>query len=162
MAHINKKASFIRTKLSPLLNKSSLSYCKDIWEVFVCPLFEFTLPIYVSEPVVTRRLELERLVRRTFKKFTGIIKLASRDTVTRLCGYNIRTRGRKMIEEERLKWVARKRRVMDDDQKYPQTPKRKVQLASKENRNYYQEISRNSIELVNLLAGLPLNAKTKP
>jgi len=45
LAHIRRKANFIALKLSPLLHKVSLDYRKNLWEIFVKPLFEFLLPI---------------------------------------------------------------------------------------------------------------------
>jgi len=42
--HIKKKSKFIKVKLGPVLTNSSLGYRKNLWELFIRPLFEFALP----------------------------------------------------------------------------------------------------------------------
>ena len=41
--HINKKTYFIRSRLSPSLYNASLDFRKNLWQIFVLPMYEFGL-----------------------------------------------------------------------------------------------------------------------
>ena len=46
---IEKKVNFMKYKLGPCPYNATLDLRKNLWQVFVVPLFEFTLPTYFYE-----------------------------------------------------------------------------------------------------------------
>jgi len=109
IAHIRKKSDFLSNRLGPLLSKSSLEYRKNLWELFVRPLFEFTLPIHAIEPTQSRKQGLKNLLKHTFKRFTKISKTAPDSLVLRLCGYDLDQRAEEVVCIQREKWNYRKK-----------------------------------------------------
>jgi hypothetical protein len=107
LVHIKRKSDFIRASLGPVLSKCSLGYRKNLWDLFVRPLFEFTLPIHTFEPAATRKDKLRRLVKYTFKSFCRISKTAPDVLIHRLCGYDVDNRGKTLCQEQRAKWQRR-------------------------------------------------------
>ena len=66
---IEKKVNFMKHKLGPYLYNATLDLQKTSWQVFVLPLFEFTLPTYFYEESLTQKRKLEQVLRSSFKKF---------------------------------------------------------------------------------------------
>jgi len=91
--HIRKKSDFIKVKLGPVLSVCSLGYRKNLWELFIRPLFEFTLPINYFERASSRKEELKRVLKHTFKGFTKLSKTVPDSLINSLCGYDIAVRG---------------------------------------------------------------------
>ena len=83
--HIKKKSDFLRAKLYPMLTQSSLNYRENLWSMLMRPLFEFTLAIYEIEPAETRKLQFQRLLKRTFKDFTLLSKTTPDRTILAFC-----------------------------------------------------------------------------
>lgn len=98
ISHIKKRVNFIKSRLYPPLAKASLAYCKNLWEVSICPLFEPTLPIYETEPASTRREEAEKLVRYTFKAFTSLTITIPNRTIATLSEYDIQKRDAQTLQ----------------------------------------------------------------
>jgi hypothetical protein len=91
----------MKTKLGPVLTNCYL------WELFVRPLFEFTLPIDYFECTSSRKNELRRLLRRTFKNFTKIAKTTPDNLISALCGYDLDSRSQEVVQEQAHKWISR-------------------------------------------------------
>jgi len=72
--HISKKLGFIRSKLSPILHHSSLEFRKNMWQMFIFPLFQFALPLYAVEDSVCNKEKLCAKFRGSFKTMTGLKK----------------------------------------------------------------------------------------
>ena len=104
---IEKKVYFMRQKLSPCLHNASLEFRKNLWQVFVVPLFEFTLPIYFAEKAVTNREGLELTLRKSFKIFTGLAKGVKTKVIDELMGYNLEERSKYVEYISRKKWEHR-------------------------------------------------------
>ena len=104
---INKKINFMRHKLSPCLFNATLELRKNLWQVFVVPLFEFTLPIFHYEDSRSNKLNLERLLRSSFKNFTGLGKTVDTKLIEDLMGYNLYKRSQHMHYISEKKWESR-------------------------------------------------------
>ena len=74
MQFIDKKTNFMKHKLNPCLYNATLDARKNLWQVFVVPLFEFTLPLYYYEESVSKKHKLDQILRGSFKSFTGLGK----------------------------------------------------------------------------------------
>src|SRR5690349_11748901 len=98
-----------------MLVQSSLNYRKNLWSMLVRPLFEFTLAIYEIEPAETRRLQFQRLLKRTFKDFTLLSKTTPDRTILALCGYELNSRAKEVSLRERKKWKLRLLRTSGRD-----------------------------------------------
>ena len=89
---IEKKVNFMKSKLGPCLYNSSLELRKNLWQVFVVPLFEFALPIYYFEDAITKKQKMQGILRRSFKNFTGLGKTVDNQLIEELMGYNLSSR----------------------------------------------------------------------
>jgi len=159
MEHIRKKADFIRVKLNPVLAGCSLDYRKNLWETFVRPLFEFTLPLHVKESAETRKDELRRLVKYTFKRFTKISRTAPDSIVNRLCGYDIDQRGTSVVRAQEEMWELRSSRwrgkKLESSLEVDEAEVGSLHSTGKrEPANYCKWISSNGVEYVNLFTKL--------
>lgn len=110
--HIAKKSKFIKVSLAPLLSVASLEYRKNLWILFVRPLLDFTLPIHAVEDAESRKEELRRLVRKTFKDFTKLSSTTPNNIIIELCGYDVDSRSKLMMEEQLSKWKQRMRKCL--------------------------------------------------
>ena len=72
--HILEKTYFIRSKLSPTLYTASLDFRKNLWQIFVIPMYEFMLPLYYHEESSTKKELVQRMLRKSFKSYTSIKK----------------------------------------------------------------------------------------
>ena len=104
---LEKKVNFMKHKLSPCLYNASLDMRKNMWQVFVLPLFEFTLPIYFYEEAVTRKLRLEKILRHSFKSFTGLGKTVETKLIDELMGYSLQARSKHIQYVSEKKWEFR-------------------------------------------------------
>ena len=104
---INQKVHFMKQKLNPCLHNGSLEFRKNLWQVFVVPLFEFTLPIYHAEEAATNRVKVEKLLRRSFKIFTGLGNNVKNQLIDELMGYNPQERSEYMKYVSEKKWESR-------------------------------------------------------
>jgi len=80
---------------------------KNSWQVFVLPLFEFTLPTYFYEESLTKKRKLEQVLRNSLKKFIGLGKGVDTFLIEKLMGYNLENKNchTKYISEK--KWDSR-------------------------------------------------------
>lgn len=108
MQFIKKKVNFMKFKLNPMLYNASLELRKNLWQVFVLPLFEFTIPIYSYEEAATKRDKLERLMRNTFKSFTGLKNTVDTKLIEELMGYSLKERSEYLQYTSQKKWESRK------------------------------------------------------
>ena len=72
LKQIINKTYLIRRKLSPMIYSTSLEMRKNLWQIFIMPLYEFILPIYHCEQATTKRNKMELALRNSFKSFTGL------------------------------------------------------------------------------------------
>ena len=82
----------MKHKLNPCLYNATLDLRKNLWQVFVAPLFEYSLPLYFYEEATTKKQKLERILRGSFKKFTGLAKTVDTGLIDDLMGYNLKDR----------------------------------------------------------------------
>jgi hypothetical protein len=106
--HLLKKANFITSKLYPLLKQVTLSYCINLWRVFLQPLFEFTLPLYVNESSQARKMKLKTILNKTFKGMTLLKKNVPEVYIEKLREYDLDqlSNRSKLVNED--KWISRK------------------------------------------------------
>jgi len=104
---LEKKINFMKHKLNPCLYNATLELRKNLWQVFVVPLFEFALPIYFSEEAKTKRQKLERVLRGSFKNFTGLAKTVDTQLIDDLMGYNLEDRSKQIQYISEKKWEYR-------------------------------------------------------
>ena len=55
LQHIQKRTYAIRSRLTPTLYGASLDFRKNLWQIFVAPLYEFLLPLFYYEQSKTKR-----------------------------------------------------------------------------------------------------------
>jgi len=110
--HIQKKTYFLRSKLSPILYNASLDFRKNLWQTFVIPMYEFLLPIYFYEQSMTKREQIERMLRKSFKSYTGLKKTVETMLIRDLMGYNLDERSRFLHYISEKKWLHRERNEM--------------------------------------------------
>lgn len=98
----------IRSKLSPSLYHATLDLRKNLWQIFIQPLFEFTLPLYFHEEAATKKMKVQVCLRNSFKSFTSLKKTIKSELIEDLMGYNIDDRSRKLYNISSQKWNRRK------------------------------------------------------
>lgn len=114
MEHIVKKTYFIRSKLTPSLFNASLDLRKNLWQIFVVPLYEFALPLYAAENAVTKKEKTKRLLRASFRSYIGLKKTVRLDLLADLMGYNLDTRADKVKYISKQRWRHRLRGELYD------------------------------------------------
>jgi len=87
MKFIRKKSFFIGNKLKPLLSSSSLESRYNLWQIFIAPLFEYLIPLLSAEKYPTHHLNVERLMRATFRHFTYLAKITPIYLIDQLTNY---------------------------------------------------------------------------
>jgi len=155
--HIKKKCDFIKTKLGPVLQLCSLEYRRNLWEIFIKPLFEFTLTLYGTETSVSRKESVQRLLKYTFKSFTKISRTTSDRIIRELSGYDLDERSSSNDHVQESKWSDRSRNrgvnpeehiyedelLISEPEQLDREDIRKVNLC--------RSIPANGVELINLL-----------
>ena len=109
LEHITKKADFIRHRLSPTPYNASLDFRRNLWQVFVLPLYEFISPVYHYEEAQSAREKVQLSLRRSFKDFTGLRKTVKTELINDLMAYNIQHRSRLLCYLSEQKWRYRER-----------------------------------------------------
>ena len=94
-------------ELASVLSNCSLAYRQNSWELFIRPLFEFVLPLFHYESSVSRKDELDRLLKRTFKNFTKLSRTTPDALIHALCGYDLKRSSEEIIQEQTKKWTTR-------------------------------------------------------
>ena len=97
----------MRRKLAPSLYNATLDLRKNLWQMFILPLYEFLLPIYSSEGSTTKKQKVERLLRNSFKSYTGLKKRVDTRLINELMGYNMETRSEQILYISEQKWTWR-------------------------------------------------------
>lgn len=87
---IKGKMEKFRFRLWHVLRKVSLTYRINLWTVLVRPMFEQLLVLYYVKRSKIMRTEAQRLLKRSFKKFTLLRKNANDDFVDILMGFNLK------------------------------------------------------------------------
>ena len=85
--------NIMKHKLNPCLYSATLDARKNLWQIFVIPLFEVTLPVYYYEDSISNKHKLEQILRKSFKYFTGLGRNISTPLIEALMGSNLKTRG---------------------------------------------------------------------
>ena len=151
--HITKKVNFIRSKLSPSTYHATLDFRKNLWQIFVQPLIEFTLPLYFHEEAATRKAKLEILLRNSFKSFTSLKKTTKTDLVDRLMGYDIKARSEELHAISQKKWDCRK-----EGRLYERTHVKNKESVS---RNLCKNLPKSMIKFINMQTSLCPTCKCK-
>jgi len=94
---------------------------KNLWQVFIIPLYEFILPLYFHEQSETRRRKLELSLRNSFKSFTGLKKGVKTKLINDLMGYDLSQRSKDLQETSEQKWKFRENRNSNEQPIIPQT-----------------------------------------
>ena len=116
ISHIQKKTYFIRSKLSPALYNASLGLRKNLWQIFVVPMYEFLLPLFFHEQVEIRKQKIDQMMRMSFKAYTGLKKTINNSIVEDLMGYNLIKRASILHHISEQKWNYRERNQLYDPQ----------------------------------------------
>ena len=106
---ILNKTYFIRNRLSPALYNASLDFRKNLWQIFVLPMYEFALPIYSAECTTSWREKLNKLLRASFRSYVGLKKTVKLDMLTKLMGYSLEERSTQLKHISEQKWQCRRR-----------------------------------------------------
>lgn len=109
LTHIQQKTFFIRKRLSPTLYNASLDFRKNLWQIFVAPLYEFVLPLFKYEQSKTKRERAETLLRKSFKSYTCLKKTVKTDLINDLMGYELTERSEYLYHVSEQKWIFRER-----------------------------------------------------
>ena len=107
LQHINKKSQFIRYRLSPTLYNATLDFRRNLWQIFILPLYEFTIPIYHYEEAHSNKMRVELSLRRSFKSFTGLRKTTNTELINDLMAYDIQERSKLLSYLSEKKWKYR-------------------------------------------------------
>ena len=107
LQQIAKKVDFIRLRLSPTLYNTSLDFRRNLWQIFILPLYEFILPIYHYEEAETNRAKVEVSLRKYFKSFTGLKKTVNNALLNDLMAYNLQKRSAHLAYISERKWHHR-------------------------------------------------------
>ena len=120
ISHIRQKVNFLSHKLWPLLRCVSLGYRINLWNVFVRPMFDMLVSLYVMEGESNRE-RVTRLLRKSFKSFTLLGKNVDNKTVEGLMSLDFNERAIGLQRVARAKWEARKSRtfgcVLEEERK---------------------------------------------
>jgi len=107
--YVNKKAREIYSKICPFLSSAEADTRKNLWQIFVMPLIEFLLPLYVNENALHWRKKVQKLVLGTFKLYMGLSKNTPNNLTQTLLGYDFHQRAYFIQEISRSKWLERRR-----------------------------------------------------
>lgn len=107
MRHIAKKTYFLRSRLNVVLQNASLDYRKNLWQIFVVPMYEFCAPLYAYESSKTKMLCLNRMLRGSFRSYSGLKKTVKLSLLTELMGYDMNIRSEELKATSELKWQTR-------------------------------------------------------
>ena len=105
--HIITKTYFARSRLTPSLYNASMDFWKNLWQVFVLPLYEYALPIYTAENARTRKELVNKQLRASFRSYIGLKKTVKLDLLHKLMGYNLDERGSQLQYISEQKWAHR-------------------------------------------------------
>ena len=109
--YISIKAKEIFTRLYPFIKTAEADTRKNLWQVFILPLFEFLLPLYANECTKFWKNKITKLVNGTFKLFIGLSK-STPDYITQLLlGYNFIQRAYFMQMSNQMKWEERSKKI---------------------------------------------------
>ncbi len=104
---ITKKSNFIFHRLNPALYSGSFGLRRNLWQCFIQPLFEFTLPLLSFDQAQTNLQKLHRLVRKTMKSFLYLSKTTKNEDLHFLMSYDITQRERYIKYVSQNKWEYR-------------------------------------------------------
>jgi len=149
ISHMNKKISFIRSHLSPALYNTSLDFRKSLWQLFIVPSFEFGIPIFYYEQAKGRREIFEKMLRNSFKSFTGLKKTVKTSIVNLLMNFDLKERSQKLCYDSEEKWRLRCRGEF-----YKQVNNIPSPLSSQRNLNLCKNAPKSFIKFVNLQVNL--------
>ena len=90
-----------------MIYSASLELRKNLWQCFIQPLFEFTLPLLSFDGTNSNLANLQRLLRNTFRSFTLLSKSTSIEDMNFLMGYDIIKRERFIRYVSAQKWNFR-------------------------------------------------------
>jgi len=102
-----KKCNSIRASLSPTLYNASLDLWKNLWQTFIVPLYEFILPLYFHEKASSNKLRIDRMLRNSFRCYTGLKKGVSAKLIQDLMGYDLQKRSAVLYDVAVDKWQQR-------------------------------------------------------
>ncbi len=155
LQHILKNTYFIRNRLSPVLYNASLDLRKNLWQVFVLPMYEFIIPLYCNEKAKTKRQLLEKLLRKSFKSYTGLKKTVDTNLINDMMGYNLEDRSGQLQYISEQKWRCRQL-----GQLYNHEKGSNVGYTSKTfTRNLCKNMPKTMVKYINMQTSLCLKCK---
>jgi len=103
---IKQKTNFLTTKLYPLLREVSLSFRINLWEVFLKPLFDQLIHLFLDASK-SNQDRANRLFKYSFKRFTLLAKSTPNRLISFLSGYSFSTRALTIFVKDESKWKDR-------------------------------------------------------
>jgi len=114
LRQVINKTYTIRRKLSPMIYSISLEMRKNLWQIFIMPLYEFILPIYHQEQATTKRNKMELALRNSFKSFTGLKKGMQTKLIQDLMDYDLNERSKYLYDISQKRWKTRARKEIQN------------------------------------------------
>jgi len=130
--YISNKAKEIFKRIYPFINTAEADTRKNLWQVFILPLFEFLLPLYANECTKFWKNKITKLINGTFKLFVGLSKNTPDYITQLLLGYNFIQRAYFMQMSNRMKWEERSKKIPSQEPlRKLFKPKKAVNMLSK-------------------------------
>lgn len=144
--HIQKKTYFIRSRLSPTLYNASLDFRKNLWQIFVLPMYEFLTPLYAHEASITNKAKINGMLRKSFKSYSGLKKTVKTTLIEKLMGYNIEERSKFLRHISEKKWELRAKNeiyILKNDNNINKPPRFRTQ-------NLCKNLPKSMIKFINI------------
>ena len=155
--HILEKTYFIRSRLSPTLYTASLDFRKNLWQIFVIPMYEFMLPLCYHEESSTKKELVQRMLRKSFKSYTSIKKTVRTDLIHDLMGYDISERSKHLHYISEQKWKYR-----ELGKAYKQSEDKNLTLSKEaQSKNMCKYLPKSAIRYINMQTCLCPSCKVK-
>lgn len=148
--HIEKKVCYLTKSLRPMLNSSSLEMAKNMWQIFILPLFEFCLPLLANENSNSNIERVKLNTRKTFRKFTFLSSRLPERVINNLMGYDITKRMTFMEEVSKIKWERRKQNLPFTDRDVPSS----IRELNKKDENWCKDLPKITRTYLNLTTAL--------
>jgi len=126
-----------------------MDFRKNLWQVFVLPMYEFALPIYSAETAITRREGMQRHLRASFRSYIGLKKTVKLDLMLKLMGYNLEERSEQLQYISEQKWKHR-----CDGEIYNLTSDTNPIVQKKKPKNVCRRLPRVMIKYINMQTSL--------
>jgi len=105
--HIKRKTDFLAAKLFPLLHDVSLSLRINLWKVFIKPLFDQLIHLFLFDKAKSNQEKANRVMKYTFKRFTLLTKNTPDRIIYLLARFNLQDRAKYVCNRDENKWKDR-------------------------------------------------------